>query len=187
MTHKQFFQLQAGNLLRDYKTQHQNESGGVSYKPRFFDDVVKLVDSVAKDGKFTLMNAQYVIALLAGFKTWNELGKASETMLELGKLLLENRDDISVAEWLEYIKGRKTINPFHLDWTDELVLNEFKTRFLPKNSPYRKGFQNLYGGPFASTNEPGWSMLISNDKKNSIIGTRKATDEEALSLKKFGL
>jgi hypothetical protein len=36
MKHTEFFQLQAGNLKRDFKTQYQDEEGLTQYKPLFF-------------------------------------------------------------------------------------------------------------------------------------------------------
>ena len=39
---------------------------------------------------FKLGNAQHIIALMVGFKNWNELIKASEDELKLAKMLFDN-------------------------------------------------------------------------------------------------
>ena len=147
MKHKHYFQMQAGNLSRDYKTQYQDEGGLIKYEPRFFNDTEDIVTrfDIKKDDKLPLQKAQHIVAKLAGFHKWPALTNASETMQELGKLLLENRDDLNSDEWVEYIKGRETVNPFKIEWTDELKLQEFKTKFLDLKSPYRKSVQKRYG------------------------------------------
>jgi len=97
MTHKEFFQLQAGNLLRDFQTQYKDESEAIPicrYKSRFFDvdDIVLYLD-IDEEQKITLMKCQHIIAQLAGFKKWADLISASEPVQELGRLLVEYRDD----------------------------------------------------------------------------------------------
>ena len=96
MTRIDYFKLQAKNFMRDYKTQFRDESDGLySYKPRFFDvDEIVVSFDIDEDSTFTLMNAQHIIAHLAGFSKWTDLIKASEARLELAKLLFDNRDKI---------------------------------------------------------------------------------------------
>ena len=87
MMHIEFFKLQSKNLVKDYKTQFKKEGEGVfSYAPRFFcvDQIVKDFN-VSEAGNLTLMQAQHIVAKLAGFKNWAELIKATESELEFGK------------------------------------------------------------------------------------------------------
>ena len=89
-----YFKLQAKNLFRDFKTQTFDEEGLTRYSPRFFKDIDDILLSYDVDEEdFKLMNAQHLIANLAGFKCWNELLHASDDALELGKLLLDKRND----------------------------------------------------------------------------------------------
>jgi len=139
----EYFKLQAKNLLRDFKTQFVDEEndGIYDYKPRFFDvNEIVLSFDVDEDEPFTLMNAQHIIARLAGFQKWTELIKASEAALEIGKLLLDNRDEtggimtniapsVIVEDWENYYQdflmsnGLETVN-------DETKLDVFKQGFL---------------------------------------------------------
>ena len=95
MANVDFFKQQAKNLLKDYNSRVFNdEVGFYEYSPRFFRDIDFIVDifGVNEDGSFTLMNAQHIVARLSGFYKWNELIKASEPILEIGRLLLTNRE-----------------------------------------------------------------------------------------------
>lgn len=88
-----YFKLQAKNLFRDFKTQQVDGDGIYFYSPRFYDDIDDLILSYDIDeNHFTLMNAQHLIANLAGFNNWCALLHASDAALELGQLLLENRN-----------------------------------------------------------------------------------------------
>ena len=137
----EFFKQQAKNLLKDYNTRVFNEAEGFyEYTPRFFHDIDDLVITfdIKEDGSFTLMNAQHIVSRLAGFYKWNELIKASEERLELGKLLIENRisyqeksgiitnmvDSLIVDAW------RKIEENFDENWDDEARLEAFKVVFL---------------------------------------------------------
>ena len=91
MANVEFFKQQAKNLLKDYNTRVYNEDEGYYvYSPRFFNDIDEIVMNfdIDEDGSFTLMNAQHVVARLAGFYKWNDLIKATDPILEIGKLLL---------------------------------------------------------------------------------------------------
>ena len=105
----EFFKQQSKNFMKDYKTRAFNEAEGFyEYSPRYFQDIDELLcDFGFKDDEtFTLMNAQHIIAQLSGFYKWNELIKASESALEIGKLLLINRNDHQhfniVDDWKSY-------------------------------------------------------------------------------------
>ncbi|MBP3619462.1 MAG: hypothetical protein J6J24_02245 [Clostridia bacterium] len=145
MTNIEFFKQQSKNLFKDYNTRVYNENEGFyEYFPRFFNDIEDILYNfhIGEDSPFTLMNAQHIIARLSGFYKWNELITASESALELGRLLLINREDYEekqgyftnivesmiVADWKfyeqEYLK----------DFDDESKLEVFKRVFLEKQS-----------------------------------------------------
>lgn len=127
MTNIEFFKQQAKNLLKDYKTRYFNKDEGYyEYNPRFFSDFEDIAfDFNIEDNKeFTLMKAQHIIARLSNFYKWTDLIKASEPALELGKLLLTNRENINIEDWQMYeeanLKG----------FDDESKLEVFKIVFL---------------------------------------------------------
>lgn len=94
MEHIEYFKLQAKNLLKDYKTRFFNEKEEVyDYHAKYFDINGIFCNFDNKDDfSFTLMNAQHVIAQLAGFENWGELIKANPARLELSHLLFDNSD-----------------------------------------------------------------------------------------------
>lgn len=132
-----FFKLQAKNLFKDYKTQtsyFDAEFGGNFYKynPQYFD-----IDGIVEyfeidEDDFTLMNAQHIIAQLVGFRKWTEMVVASETELELAKLLFDNLHKISAEEWHEYISGVETDN--NLTINHEFRLEVFQKVFAEVES-----------------------------------------------------
>ena len=129
MTQIKFFKLQAKNFMRDFETQKKREDGTYEYTPRFFSDIDDIIicHNIDED-KFTLMNAQHVVAIIAGFKSWNDLIHASESRLELGKLLFEHREeDLLLDKW----KNLETLYLSHMD--DEAKLDIFKHTFLEKH------------------------------------------------------
>src|SRR5690606_33356415 len=104
MTHIDYFKLQAKNLLKDFKTKHKIPDNVVGYlydyNPKYF-DVNELVLSfdIDEEKKFSLMNAQHYIAILAGFDKWSSLINSSDDQLELARLLFENQDRLSLDDW----------------------------------------------------------------------------------------
>lgn len=119
MTKIEFFKQQSKNFMKDYKTRAFNEDEGFyEYRPHYFQDIDELLYNFGfmDDEPFTLMNAQHIIARLSGFYKWNELIQASDAALEIGKLLLTNREvyqqkqgiftnmveSLIVADWKEY-------------------------------------------------------------------------------------
>ena len=89
-----YFKLQAKNFFRDFKTQKQEPNGIFSYTPRFFNDIDDIIVSCDVDEKhFTLMQAQHLISYLSGFNKWADLLHASETELEIGRIILEHRNN----------------------------------------------------------------------------------------------
>jgi len=127
MENLDFFKQQAKNFLKDYKTRVFNENEGFyEYNPRFFNDIDDIIYDfdVDEEKPFTLMNAQHLIARLAGFYKWNELIKASEAMLEIGKYLLLNRESGILDEWKYYEKNNLS------GFDDESKLEIFKKVFI---------------------------------------------------------
>lgn len=144
MANVEFFKQQAKNLFKDYNTRVYNEDGGYyAYSPRFFHDIRDILRSFEideKDGSFTLMKAQHIIAKLAGFNKWTELISASGPILEIGRLLILNRDTylkkigivtnivtVIVDEWKSYQ------NEYLADCSDETKLKVFKRQFLEED------------------------------------------------------
>ena len=144
----EFFKKQAKNLLKDYNTRVFNEEEEFyEYSPRFFRDIEFLLDpfDIDEDDSFTLMNAQHIIARLSGFYKWTELIKASEHALELGMLLLTNREayqektglftnmveSLIVDDWKSYEEM------YLQDCDDERKLEVFKEVFLNQDKPKR--------------------------------------------------
>ena len=149
MTNIEFFKLQAKNLFSDYKSRMYNDSDGTyDYFPRFFTDINDIIFNfeIDEEEPFTLMNAQHVIARLAGFYKWNELIKASESGLELGKLLLTNRIDylkkvpiitneesMIVEDWKFFLAENDL-----QDCDDETKLKIFKDYFFQEDKFIKK-------------------------------------------------
>lgn len=115
MDHIEYFKLQSKNLLRDYKTRFFNETEEIyDYQPKYFDIGRIFLDfdlpDHKKDFKFTLMNAQHIIAQLAGFIKWNDLQNAKPDELELAHLLFDNVHRVSVGEWKGYLTITESMN-----------------------------------------------------------------------------
>lgn len=115
-----YFKLQAKNLHRDFKTQTplaDNTIGGFQYEylPKYFQIYDIISDFDIDEKNFTLMNAQHVIANIAGFDKWGTLVKASPSELELAKLLFEHQDKIDLTSWRFYIADAQSMNEHELD------------------------------------------------------------------------
>lgn len=127
MTPIDYFKLQAKNLFRDFKTKtpYRDEVDGnyyYKYQPKYFD-----VDSVIlsfdwDEESFSLMNAQHTIAVLAGFRKWTDLSKASATELELAKLVFDNQHKINADEWEMYIADAEFQNRTTFDAASRLEI-----------------------------------------------------------------
>ena len=74
------------------------------------------------------MKAQHLIACLAGFSKWSDILHASEARLELGKLLLENRDGCLLENWEMY--EEKNLR----GWDDKSKLDIFKIVMLGESA-----------------------------------------------------
>ena len=140
MANVEFFKQQAKNLLKDYNNRAYDwDEEYYVYYPRFFKDIEYILKQfdVDEEESFTLMNAQHTIARLAGFYKWNELIKASEPILEIGKLLLLNRMEYPKKLGLYtdmvnlIVEDWKTFESSHLvGCSDEEKLESFKKEFL---------------------------------------------------------
>lgn len=108
MTPITYFKLQAKNLFRDFKTKTStidvvDGQSYYAYDAKYFDiDAIMLAFDWDEDD-FSLMKAQHTIAMLAGFRKWTDLAKASVVELELGKLLFDNQDKMNAEEWAMYV------------------------------------------------------------------------------------
>ena len=127
------FKNEAKKLLKDFKTQKIGSDGTYVYSPKFFPDIDDIIVSFGIDEEhFTLMQAQHIIACLAGFEKWSDLIHASDAALELGELLLQyrNHDHWPLHEiWHMYLYSSQLD-----DVTDESKLEIFKKVFLPQMS-----------------------------------------------------
>lgn len=136
MTHIEYFKFQAKNLLKDFKTKTPQFDEAISnyfneYQPQYFDiDEIILSYDIDEDN-FSLMKAQHIIALMAGFNKWSDLLQASEIELELAKLLIDNHDKIHVEDWEMYIAGVERDNNGTFDPQSRLEI--FKQAFLNGN------------------------------------------------------
>lgn len=182
MTNLDFFKQQADFFLKDYQSRTFNDNDEIyEYHPRFFHDIDEIIlnFNIEEEEPFTLMNAQHIIARLAGFYKWTELKKASEPILEIGKLLLNNRESyqqkqgfftnmvesLIVSDWKSYetenLKG----------FSDEDKLEIFKKVFLEEpNSKKRR-------------NVPKIVLDFSNDE-NAQDMLRKIMNDKGLSAEK---
>lgn len=137
MEHLDYFKLQAKNLFKDYKTRFSYYDDVIKdnlydYNPKYFDIKGIFLDfgiyDDESDFKFTLMNAQHIIAQLVGFRKWTDLEKANPTELELAHLLFDNAHKISIEEWKMYIAQAESDNQTVFDAKTRLDI--FKQVFL---------------------------------------------------------
>ena len=128
-----FFKLQAKNLHRDYKTKTSSLDELVDeYKPKYFDIDMLALDYDFDEENFTLMNAQHIIARLAGFPKWTNMLKATDVELELSKLLFDNMHKISAEEWDDYLRYTQNDNNVIFDADSKLEI--FKVVFATIDS-----------------------------------------------------
>lgn len=120
MSHVDFFKLQAKNLFRDYKTKtpYTDKVDGFTYynyTPEFFDVDRILLEFDYDEEKFSLMQAQHIIALMVGFRKWADLLKASDLELELAKLLFDHQDKIGLEDWEHFMAHTIELNNKNFD------------------------------------------------------------------------
>jgi len=120
-----YLKLQAKNLYKDFKTQKTYFDSSLDgdyfgYTPKYFDVDALVTDYNVNEKKFTLMNAQHIIAKLAGFDKWTELSDSSEPAIELGKLLFDNMHKLRAEDWQYYIRDVEIENEIFLHDVDKL-------------------------------------------------------------------
>lgn len=133
MTPIEYLKLQAKNLHKDFKTQtssfdaksHRNV---YAYDPKYFKIDLLVEDFSINEEKFSLMNAQHIIAKLCGLQKWTDFSNASPAKIELSTLLYTNMDKLEVRDWDQYVLDIETSNNIKLD--DEFKLQIFKEEFL---------------------------------------------------------
>jgi hypothetical protein len=133
MTPIDYFKLQAKNLFKDYqtKTSYTDEVDGLSYftySPKYFDIDSIFLEYDWDEENFTLMKAQHLFALMLGFENWSDLLKASDTELELAKLLWDNQHKIGLEDWEMYIENAESDNNTTFDAAARLAI--FKGVFV---------------------------------------------------------
>lgn len=138
-----YLKLQAKNLYKDFKTQKTYFDSSLNgdyfgYTPKYFDVDALVTDYNINEKKFKLMNAQHIIAKLAGFDKWTELCDASEPTLELGKLLFVNMHKIRAEDWQYYIRDVENENEILLEDDDKLDI--FKQVFADVEGHQTDGY-----------------------------------------------
>nr|WP_315224528.1 hypothetical protein [uncultured Flavobacterium sp.] len=131
-----YFKLQAKNLHRDFKTKILDFDKDLNrfayvYFPKYFAIDAIVHDFEIDEENFTLMNAQHIIANIAGFDKWGTLIKISESELELTKLLFEHQDKIDLISWNFYIADAQSMNEDELD--AEIQVEIFKQVVIEDN------------------------------------------------------
>lgn len=85
------------------------------YTPRYFQIYDIISDFNIDEDNFKLMNAQHVIANIAGFDKWSTLVNASESELELSKLLYDYQNKIDLISWNLYIDEAQSMNAHEIN------------------------------------------------------------------------
>ncbi|HAT6826466.1 TPA: hypothetical protein JAN09_11990 [Legionella pneumophila] len=116
----EYFKIQANNLFEDYKTQTPYfddviEDYLYQYSPKLFDIDEIILQFDVDEKNFSLIDAQGIITYFCGFRKWTDLLKASESELELAKLLLDNRHIIDIEDWDMYMAGVEQENDTTFD------------------------------------------------------------------------
>ena len=118
MKHINYFKSEAKKLLKDLKTrtfeQIEGEEFGVYNYPntKFFDvNAITSVYDFDESREPTLMSAQHMIAVMAGFKSWDDLIKAPPKTREMLALIFENQNIFSLEDWIMYAES--TIEQFY--------------------------------------------------------------------------
>lgn len=117
MEHIDYFKLQAKNLLKDFETRFFDEKENrYNYNPKYFDIAQLFSDFGLPDEKndfsFKLMQAQHVIAKLAGFSKWNDLNSASELHLQFAHRQFDKSVyKLNAKQISEKTENKKTLLP----------------------------------------------------------------------------
>ncbi len=175
MTNLDFFKQQADFFLKDYQSRTFNDNDEIyEYHPRFFQDIDSIIIEfdIDEEKEFTLMNAQHIIANLAGFYKWTELIKASEPILEIGKLLLINRRSSIQNGFFDIVSDWKSYEAENLKgFSDEDKLEVFKKVFMEEPNSKK------------NRNAPKIVLNFSNDE-NAQDMLQKIMKDKGLSAEK---
>lgn len=145
----QYFKLQAKNLLRDYKTKKPVFDEAINdylyeYSPTYFDMDGIVCDFDINEERFSLMKAQHIIAIMAGFDKWADMLKASKAKLEIGKLLFDNQNKSSIDDWHFFLDGAEELSSTVFNTEDQLAL--FKDAFMKIDAHHNTPGNYLLGG-----------------------------------------
>lgn len=128
MKHAEYFRVQAENLLKDVQ--------GNAQKLFPFDVDSVLVDYDYDEEDFSLVEAQHIVSLMAGFDTWESLLSASESAQELGRLLFDNHTSVFVEDWHMYLAGvERDFAGKGVELDDDSRLEIFKRTLLDLPAP----------------------------------------------------
>lgn len=152
MSPNAYLKLHSKNLFRDYKTQTSNDAAPgkpYTYNPKYF-DIEKILSDYKEvleechwdEGSLTLMNIQHIFANMRGFDKWDHLVKAHEAEPELGKLLFDNQDKISIDEWRWQVSTKQYYKKSPL--TSEERLAMLKEYLLHANKGASKKYYKDY-------------------------------------------
>lgn len=167
----EYLKLQAKNLHKDFKTQTSSfdpklRRNVYRYTPRYFKIDMLVDDFNINEEKFTLMNAQHIIAKLCGLDKWTDFLQASPAKIELSVKLYNNMDRVEVRDWNEYVSRIETENEVELD--DEFKLQIFTEVFL-------EGAQDVFYDDYRLLKEEGTEMEWEQNDRVSSISTEKIT------------
>lgn len=146
-----YFKLQAKNLFKDYETRFFNEKKGIyEYKQKYFDIGSIFLDFEIPDKKddftFTLMNAQHLIAKMAGYENWGELKAAPIPELEIRHILFDGIYKITFDEWNMYIQNIENKNHIRLSSKEkfEIIKKNFMNQEIRPKQGLLPAPKNLY-------------------------------------------
>lgn len=139
MTPVDYFKLQAKNLFKDYKTQTSyidkvDGNSYYTYTPKYFDIDRIFLEYDWDEVNFTLMKAQHLFALMLGFEKWADILNASQSELELAKLLWDNQHKIGLEDWEMYIHSAEFDNQTTFDTESRIEI--FKQVFVNVEGHY---------------------------------------------------
>jgi len=106
MCYVQYFKSQAKKLLKDFKTQKLTfdevlDDYLYEYQPKFFDIDEIILSYDINEKKFSLMNAQHIVAKMVGYDKWSELINDTKEGLKFAKALFSN--NIHIEDWESYV------------------------------------------------------------------------------------
>jgi len=166
-----YLKLQAKNLHKDFKTQTSSfdpelRRNVYGYDPKYFKFDLLVDNFKISEEKFTLMNAQHIIARLCGLEKWTDFSNASPAKIELSVKLYNNMDRVEVRDWDEYVSRIETENEVELD--DEFKLQIFKEVFL-------EGEQDVYYDDYRLLKDEDTEIEWEQNDPVSITSTEKIT------------